>query len=340
MNNLSKVKIAVVILNWNGKKLLQQFLPSVIKHSTSYSEVYVADNNSDDDSISHIKNNFPEIKVIHNPENGGYAKGYNDALQYVDADIYALVNSDIEVTEGWLQPIIKQFEQNSNVAAIQPKILDFKDKTKFEYAGAAGGFIDSFGYLYCRGRIFDTIERDNEQYNDNANIFWASGACFFIRSSVFHKVKGFDSDFFAHQEEVDLCWRIQNEGYKIQYNGQSTVYHVGGATLSNLNPKKTYLNFRNSLYMLIKNLPNKGLFTTILLRLILDGIAAVKFLIALQPKHFLAVLKAHYSFYYNLPKYLDKRKLQTIKTTNFSSIRSLIWSYFILGKKTYSKLNK
>ena len=239
------MKIAIVILNWNGQKLLEQFLPSVVSYSKE-ATIYVADNASTDNSVSFVKDNYPEVTIIQNEENGGYAKGYNDALQHVTADVFCLLNSDIEVTENWLKPIIKQFESDTNIAVIQPKILDYKDKSKFEYAGAGGGFIDKYGYPYCRGRIFDTIETDTNKYNDIIDIFWASGACFFIKSNVFHNLNGFDEDYFAHQEEIDLCWRIQNAGHQIKYVGTSTVYHVGGATLTTQNPKKTFLNFRNS----------------------------------------------------------------------------------------------
>jgi len=254
------LKIAVVILNWNGKALLEKFLPSVIQFSRDDAEIYVADNNSIDDSIAFLKEKYPEIKIIKNKTNGGYAKGYNDALKHVDADVFALVNSDIEVAKGWLKPVIKQFKKNKNTAAIQPKILDYKDKSKFEYAGAAGGFIDFMGYPYCKGRIFMELEKDKNQYNDTYDIFWATGACFFIRSEVFYQLKGFDEDYFAHQEEIDLCWRIQNEGYNIQYVGLSTVYHVGGATLKETNPHKTFLNFRNSLFSICKNVPKRFVF--------------------------------------------------------------------------------
>ncbi len=245
------MNIAVVILNWNGQKLLEQFLPSIIQYSPE-ATIYVADNASTDHSVTFIAKEYPSVKIIRNKKNYGFAQGYNQALQEVNADIYALVNSDIEVTQNWLHPIIKTFENNSNVAVVQPKILDYKNKSKFEYAGAAGGFIDKYGYPYCRGRVFETVENNLDQYNDNVEIFWASGACFFIRSNVYKLLKGFDDDFFAHQEEIDLCWRIKNKGYSIIYNAQTTVYHVGGATLDKANPKKTYLNFRNSLLMLVK----------------------------------------------------------------------------------------
>ena len=235
-------KTAVVILNWNGTKLLEQFLPSVVQFSPE-ATIYVADNASTDDSVAFVKANFPTVQIVQNSSNFGFAQGYNEALQHIEADIYALVNSDIEVTENWLQPILQTFEAEPKTAIIQPKLLDFKNKTYFEYAGAAGGFIDKYGYPYCRGRVFDTVEQDLEQYDNNCAISWASGACFFIRSSVYHELGGFDADFFAHQEEIDLCWRALNKGYQIKYQYNSTVYHVGGATLQQGNPKKTFLNF-------------------------------------------------------------------------------------------------
>jgi len=332
------MNIAIVILNWNGRQLLEQFLPSIIKHSTGIADVYVADNASTDDSVAYIKEHFRNVTIIENNENGGYAKGYNDALKNIKADVYALVNSDIEVTENWLQPIVTQFEKEPKTVVIQPKILDFKDKTQFEYAGAAGGFIDKYAYPYCRGRIFDTLEKDTNQYNDTIDIFWASGACFFIRAKIFHEFNGFDEDFFAHQEEIDLCWRIQNGGYSIKYIGTSTVYHVGGATLAQSNPRKTYLNFRNSLYSIVKNIPKGKLFTILFLRMLLDGIAAFKFLLALKPTHFLAVLKAHLSFYRKLKRFLSKRKELNPVKKEYYQTRSIIWQYFLLGRKRNSQI--
>ncbi len=332
------MNIAIVILNWNGKQLLEQFLPSMITFSKGIADIYVADNASTDDSVAFVKDNFIDVKIIQNTANGGYAKGYNDALQHIKADVYALVNSDIEVTKNWLQPIIQQFKKEPNTAAIQPKIVDFKDKTKFEYAGAGGGFIDKYAYPYCRGRLFDSLEEDKGQFNDTADIFWASGACFFIRATIFHELKGFDEDYFAHQEEIDLCWRIQNAGYNIQYIGQSTVYHVGGATLNKANPKKTYLNFRNSLYTITKNVPKGKLVSTVFIRMVLDGIAAFKFLVALKPNHFFAVLKAHVSFYKNLNRFLKKRKELTQTKMDYFKTKSIVWSYFVLGRKKFKKL--
>jgi GT2 family glycosyltransferase len=320
------MKIAVVILNWNGVKLLEQFLPSVIQNSPE-ATIYVADNASTDESIAFVKSNYPTIQVVQNKTNQGFAGGYNDALQYVDAEIYALVNSDIEVTENWLQPILETFETEPETAIIQPKILDFKKKEYFEYAGAGGGFIDKYGYPFCRGRILDTLEKDNGQYDDTAEIFWASGACFFIRSAVYKELKGFDEDFFAHQEEIDLCWRAINKGYCIKYNSGSVVYHVGGATLQKANSKKTYLNFRNSLLMLTKNLPQNTLFKVLFIRMLLDGVAGVKFVFSGQFVHCLAIIRAHFSFYRLFFKNYKKRgKKQT--EIYFKTI-SIVYGYYV-----------
>lgn len=328
------MKIAIVILNWNGKALLEKFLPTVVAHSKE-AHIYIADNASTDDSIPFLKEIYPSIKIVQNQINGGYAKGYNDALQHIEADIYCLLNSDIEVTKDWLQPIIKQFKTDPTTAAIQPKILDYKDKSKFEYAGAGGGFIDQYGYPYCRGRRFSTLEKDTGQYNDTIDIFWASGACLFIKSKIFHKLNGFDEDYFAHQEEIDLCWRIQNAGYQIKYVGTSTVYHVGGATLAIQNPRKTFLNFRNSLFNLAKNSPkNKG-FLLILTRLCLDGFAGLKYIFDLKPFHTLAIVKAHFSFYVFLPKMLQKRS-QKAQKNDYYQTKSIVWDYFIKDKKVHS----
>lgn len=331
------MKTAIVILNWNGKQLLEQFLPSIVNFSSQETDVYVADNASTDDSIKFIKQNYPTVKIVQNTINGGYAKGYNDSLQHIKADIYCLVNSDIEVTKNWLTPILEVFKNEENTAIIQPKILDFKDKTKFEYAGAGGGFIDKFGYPFCRGRVFNDLEADNGQFNDVSEIFWASGACFFIRANVFHQLNGFDEDFFAHQEEIDLCWRAKNNNFDIKYVGKTTVYHVGGATLSTLNPKKTYLNFRNSLLSLLKNLPTSKLFTIIFFRLVLDGLAGIKFLLEGKPKHTFAIIKAHFSFYANLFKFLNKRK-NTKKSNSYYKINSVVWQYYAFGRKDFEDL--
>jgi GT2 family glycosyltransferase len=340
LSKFAVVKIAIVILNWNGKLLLKKFLPSIVTYSDfNHVEIYVADNASTDDSVAFVKQAYPQINIIQNSINGGFAKGYNDALKHVDADIYALVNSDIEVSEGWLNPVITTFENEPNTAIIQPKILDYKNKNKFEYAGAAGGFIDKFGYPFCRGRIFSELETDHHQFNDTTEIFWASGACFFIRSAVFQELQGFDEDYFAHQEEIDLCWRTKNSSKTIKYVGSSTVYHIGGATLKEANPTKTFLNFRNSLFSLVKNLPKNKLVPIILARLVLDGFAGLKFLMELKPAHFVAILKAHFSFYRHFSKMLKKRKKST-KAANYYKLNSIVWQYFMLGKKKYNAILK
>ncbi|AOW16618.1 dTDP-Rha--alpha-D-GlcNAc-pyrophosphate polyprenol alpha-3-L-rhamnosyltransferase [Polaribacter vadi] len=331
------MKTAIVILNWNGQKLLEQFLPSIVNFSANEAEIYVADNASTDSSINYIKEFYPAVKIVQNVVNGGYAKGYNDALQSINADIYCLINSDVEVTENWLSPIIDVFKSDEKTAIIQPKILDYKDQTKFEYAGAAGGFVDLYGYPYCRGRVFNHLEKDNNQFNDISEIFWASGACFFIRSQVYHQLNGFDEDYFAHQEEIDLCWRTQNIGYKVKYVGMSTVFHIGGATLQETNPHKTYLNFRNSLLNIVKNVPKKWFLFVVFSRLILDGIAGIKFLIELRPIHTWSILKAHLSFYKNFFKFLGKRrKLQ--KKQDYNLHTSIVWQYFFLGRKKFEDL--
>lgn len=324
--------IAVVILNWNGKMLLEQFLPSVIKYSND-AIIYVADNASTDDSVVFVSEHFPTVQLIQNTKNGGYAKGYNDALKHLEEPLLCLLNSDIEVTKNWLKPIVDEFNTDENTVIIQPKILDYKNKSHFEYAGAAGGFIDKYGYPYCCGRIFDTIEEDKGQYNDTKTIFWASGACLFIRNSVFKDLGGFDESYFAHMEEIDLCWRAFNNNYQTRYVGTSTIYHIGGATLSTTNPKKTYLNFRNSLFTLVKN-TDSNVFTRTLIRMKLDGIAAIRFLFQLKPQHFFAVIKAHASFYINLSRILKQRK-QLPKRSNYYKTNSIVWSYFIKKNKTF-----
>ncbi|CAH8282117.1 hypothetical protein EV196_11086 [Mariniflexile fucanivorans] len=329
---MAELKIAIVILNWNGKKLLEQFLPSVIEHSQK-ATIYVADNASTDDSVNFVKTAFPLIKIIQNTENGGYAKGYNDALKHMNADVFCLLNNDVEVTKNWLAPIIETFNTEVNTAIIQPKLLDFNKRDYFEYAGAAGGFIDKYGYPYCRGRIFNTIEKDNGQYNDTSEIFWASGACLFVRKHVFNELKGLDEAFFAHMEEIDLCWRAKNLGYSVKYIGNSTIYHVGGATLSNTNPKKTFLNFRNSLYALTKNAKGSVLLL-ILMRLVLDGIAAMKFLIELKPKHIFAILKAHVSFYTHLNQLLKQRKQKKNKVKYYKKT-SIVVDYFVKNNDVF-----
>lgn len=326
--------IAVVILNWNGKALLEQFLPSVIKHSPE-AVIYLADNASTDDSNAFVQAHYPGIRILHNKGNYGYAKGYNEALTQVEEDIYSLINSDVEVTEGWLQPILSLFDADAETAIIQPKILDYKNKTHFEYAGAAGGFIDKYGFPFCRGRIFETIEEDKGQYDGIADIFWASGACFFIRKEVYRTLGGFDEDFFAHQEEIDLCWRAFNQNYKVKFCSDSVIYHVGGATLTTGTPKKTFLNFRNSLWMLTKNLPASKLFPVLFIRLSMDGMAGIRFASKGQFGHLWAVLKSHFYFYLKLFYFLNKR--QSKQYHNYYKIKSIVHLYFVTKGRIFDE---
>jgi GT2 family glycosyltransferase len=328
-------EIAVVILNWNGRSLLEQFLPAVTAHSPE-ATVYVADNASADDSIAFVQANYPEVKIIRNSGNFGYAKGYNVALDDVEEELYCLLNSDVEVTEGWLQPVLNLFEADPETAIIQPKILDYKKKTHFEYAGAAGGFIDKYGYPFCRGRIVETVEEDRGQYDDEAEIFWASGACLFIRKEAYRALGGFDHDFFAHQEEIDLCWRAYNHNYKARFCYKSVVYHVGGATLAAENPRKTFLNFRNSSWMLLKNLPAGQLFPVLFVRMAMDGMAGVRFLVQGKPAHLWAILKSHFYFYLKLFYFLNKRKSK--QYNNYYKIKSIAYCYFAKNGKVFDSL--
>ncbi len=330
------MKFAIVILNWNGRSLLAEFLPSVVSNSGDAS-IYVADNASSDDSVKFIQEQFPEVRIIQNAHNWGFAKGYNEALKQVYEDVLCLLNSDVAVTAHWLEPIKKQFAASPETAIIQPKIIDQRTPEYFEYAGAAGGFIDKLGYPYCRGRIFQEIEKDTGQYDDIKEIFWATGACMFIKKDVFQQLGGFDEDYFAHQEEVDLCWRAHNQGFNVQYVGASKVLHVGGATMANMNPKKTFLNFRNSLYSITKNLPKRYVAKLIFIRLLLDALAAIRFIYRLEFAHFLAVFKAHLSFYRNLPKTLKKRG-NTKKFVKYHGVASIVWDYFVKGRKTFTEL--
>lgn len=332
------MKLAIVILNWNGLTLLERYLPSVLEHSKG-ADVYVADNGSTDDSIVYVKEKHPEVKLILNPENWGFAKGYNEALKAVDADIFCLLNSDVEVTSGWLEPIMKFFEENEEASIVQPKILDLLKRDKFEYAGAAGGFIDQLGYPFCRGRIFQSLEIDEGQYNKATEIFWATGACMFIRREVFEILGGFDEDYFAHQEEVDLCWRAHNRGYKVFYVPEAKVFHLGGSTLSNMNPKKTYLNFRNSLFSITKNLPRKVAFLIILCRLFLDGIAALRFVFQLKFRHCFAILRAHLSFYRHF-RIMYRKREKTVFVSKYYATKSIVWSYYVNQIRKFSDLVK
>ena len=331
------MNVAVVILNWNGKKLLEQFLPSVISCSEKEATIYLADNASTDDSVSLVQNKFPSIKIIQNKTNEGYAKGYNDAVKNLTEDLFVLLNNDVAVSPNWLTPIIYEFKKDDNLVAAQPKILDYHNKSYFEYAGAGGGYIDQLGYPYCRGRIFNTLEKDKGQYDDTTTVFWATGACLFVRKTAYNEVDGLDEEFFAHQEEIDLCWRLQSQGGTIKYIGKSTVYHVGGATLSSYSSKKTFYNFRNSLLMLIKNVSSSKVWFLLFIRLILDGLAGFQFLIQGKWRHSLAIIKAHVSFYRLIPTYLKKRNKNSTQF-KYYHIKSIVWNYFIRKNRTFKQL--
>ena len=330
---------AVVILNWNGAALLRRFLPSVIEHSRQEATIWVADNASTDESIQILQSEFPEVQILQLDKNYGFAGGYNRALQAIKAEYYVLLNSDVEVTPGWLTPILRQFELQPDLGACQPIIRSWHHKDAFEYAGAAGGFIDYLGYPFCRGRIFDTIEYDEGQYNTPLEIFWASGAAFFVRSEVYHACGGLDDEFFAHMEEIDLCWRMKNRGWKITCEPQSIVYHVGGGTLHQLSPRKTFLNFRNNLNLLLKNLPASRLIPILFIRMVLDGLAAFAFLFQYKGHlHFLAVLKAHLHFYNGFVLHYKKRKQAQPASVSQIYQRSILWDYHIKKRKKFSQL--
>ena len=320
------MKIAIAILNWNGKHWLEKFLPNVINFSEE-ANIYVIDNASTDDSVSFVEKHFPNVEIIKNEKNTGFAGGYNEGLKHISEDIYCLLNSDVEVTENWIKPIATLFEKNPEIAAIQPKIRSFEDDQFFEFAGAGGGLIDNLGYPYCRGRVFEKLEEDYGQYDDETEIFWASGCALFIRKEDYWEMNGLDERFFAHQEEIDLCWRLKNAGRKIYYCGKSTVFHVGGGTLNKQSPQKTYLNIRNNLSMLLKNLPKSTLFWLIPFRLILDGVAGIYFGFKDGFPHLWAVLRAHFGFYGMLGSTLKLRGKNQIK--NYYQTKWLIFKHFL-----------
>ena len=339
---MGEVKVAVVILNFNGKYYLEKFLPGIISNSLPHN-IIVADNGSSDGSVSYLKQNFPSVQVIENGGNYGYAGGYNLALQKVNADYFILLNSDVEVSPNWITPVIDLMEKDPSIAACQPKILDHARPQLFEYAGASGGFIDKYGYPFCRGRIFNVLEEDKGQYDDATEVFWASGACLFVKAHAFRMVGGFDDDYFAHMEEIDLCWRLKNSGYKIYVEPASVIYHIGGGTLNKLSKRKTFLNFRNNLITYTKNSESRFLFWRIVHRLNLDGVAAFKFLLEGQPKHFFAVLRAHYYYYWWLKKTLSKRtamkKIRGFKFTRTEIYQAnIVTEHFIKHKKKFSEL--
>ena len=332
-------KVAVVILNWNGQPFLEQFLPSVVIHSDN-ARIIVADNNSTDNSIQFLQENYPTVELIELEQNFGFAGGYNNALKQIDSEYYVLLNSDAEVTKNWLTPMIELLDSDQSIAACQPKIKDYNNKASFEYAGACGGFIDKYGYPFCRGRIFESIEKDNNQYNSIEEIFWASGASLFIRSNEYHSIGGLDEFFFAHMEEIDLCWRLKNQGKKIMVCPSSTVYHLGGGTLNKVKPQKTFLNFRNSLLTLHKNLPQKKRFTIIFIRLLLDSLAGIKFIISGKPTHTWAIVRAHFSFYGAISQNKTKRKAFNKPNLTGQINKSIVKGYYLNNSKSFNDFIK
>ena len=342
------MKVAIVILNWNGRHMLERFMPTVVKysHGQNFSvldnnydtEVVVADNGSTDDSVFFLQQNYPELPLVLLDKNYGFAGGYNKALEQVDADYYVLLNSDVECTPRWIEPVIRIMDANSKVAVMQPKLLMYDRKDTFEYAGGAGGFIDSYGYPFCRGRLFNTLEKDHGQYDDDCDIFWATGAAMFVRASVWRELGGLDADFFAHMEEIDFCWRVHNAGYRVTYCPQSKLYHVGGGTLPKSNPFKTQLNFRNNLSMLYKNLPDERRDKVLRLRMFLDRVAAVKFLAEGHLGEYRAVRKAHKEFRAWRNELKEKRA--AIKPHAVSQVYqgALLIEYYLMRRQTFTEL--
>ncbi|HNW51346.1 MAG TPA: glycosyltransferase family 2 protein [Prolixibacteraceae bacterium] len=335
------MKLSIVILNWNGKKHLENYLPHVVAFSDpSITTVIVADNGSTDGSVEFLRERFPQVELILLDQNYGFAGGYNKALEKVDADIYCLLNSDVRVTSGWLNPIVELFKSDRSIAAVQPKILSDRDYSRFEHAGAAGGFVDKYGYPFCRGRIMDVIETDSGQYDQQTDIFWASGACLFIRADLFRENHGFDADFFAHMEEIDLCWRLKNQGYRIVFTPESTVYHWGGATLDYNNPHKLFLNFRNSLWTLYKNYTGRNLPFTMFKRMVIDTLAIAKYFVCFDFRNSWTIVKAHLSFHQSKPILKKKRKILMGKVTTTCHHEmlkySIVWQFFFFSRKKFS----
>ena len=331
-------KIAVVILNWNGKNFLDDLLPTLVQHTPPEVDIVVGDNASSDNSVEFLKQNYPQIQIIQNDKNYGFAEGYNRVLNKVKADYFVLLNSDVEVTPNWIEPVIDMMEADDDIAICQPKLLSFYNRDTFEYAGGAGGYIDKYGYPFCRGRLFTTLEKDNGQYDDACEIFWATGAAMFVKAKVWKQLGGLDGDFFAHMEEIDFCWRAKNGGYKVYYCPQSVVYHIGGGTLPPSSPFKTFLNFRNNFSLLFKNLQKRQLTYVFPIRILMDWVAALKFLSEKKPKEFTAVMKAHWDFYRQIPTLKHKRKkINQRKVSNIYN-GNIVLEYYLKDKKIFSKL--
>ena len=339
----SSKKISIVLLNWNGSSFLQRFLPSVVGCSEGNTEIIVADNGSTDNSKEVVETNFPTVKFLQLHQNYGFADGYNKALVQVTADYLVFLNTDVKVTPGWLDPMAELLDNDPAIGICQPKILSLDRPDEFEYAGAAGGFIDRYGYPYCRGRILQEVEKDLGQYNNSISVSWASGACMMVRADLWKQCNGFDADFWAHMEEIDLCWRAQHLGYRIMVCPESVVYHIGGGTLNYDSPLKIHLNFRNNLFLLYKNLPGSQLATKLPARMILDGLAALVFLLKGETRSFAKVFSAHLKFYKSLPSLTRKRKAifraGKDNRVRLTSGQSILWNYFVRKRRKFSELN-
>ncbi len=332
-------KVAIVILNWNGRRFLEQFLPKVIEYSQADAEIIIADNASSDDSVAFLQQHYPALRIIQNNQNYGYAQGYNEALNHVEADYYVLLNSDIEVTAGWVKPLVRLMESDTQIAACQPKILSYYDRTHFEYAGAGGGFIDKYGYPFCRGRVFMNIEEDKGQYDDTCEVFWATGAALFVRADLYHRLGGLDDEFFAHMEEIDFCWRLKNEGYKIMYCAESLIYHIGGGTLPKSSARKTFLNFRNNRALLYKNIPKKSLNILFFKRFFLDLLAGTKFLLTGYYQDAWAVVRAMYAFAKWKKSLRIKRRQLKQHEVSMIYKGDIVLDHFLRGKKKFTDLD-
>lgn len=335
--------VTILILNWNGRSWLEKFLPSVVAASNEQTEILVADNGSSDDSVTFMQEHYPQVRIVEHGHNWGFTEGNNRTLPHVHTPYVVLLNSDVEVTPGWLEPMLDRMESNPKLAAVQPKIRAYNDKEHFEYAGAAGGYIDYLGYPFCRGRVFDVLEKDEGQYDDAQEVFWATGACCMLRMSVLEKIGLFEPSFFAHMEEIDFCWRAQNYGYQVMVEPASLVYHVGGGTLPQGNPRKTFLNARNGLALLYKNLPKGSVFSTIFKRMILDGVWAARSILTGDFKTPVAILKAHFAFYGDIGTWRKQRRERygnegPPKPTIGWHNKSTVWQHFIQGKKTFGEL--
>ncbi len=331
-------QVAVVILNYNGKHFLEQFLPEVCQYSLDH-HVVVIDNGSNDDSVTWLQENYPDLQLVLLDKNLGFSGGYNQGLKCVEANYYILLNSDVAVTDGWIEPMLTLLESRPEIAACQPKLRSYHQPQAFEYAGAAGGFLDKYGYPFCRGRLFDSMEEDHGQYDDTTEIFWASGACLFVRANLYHQLGGLDEDFFAHMEEIDFCWRLKNAGYTIYYVGASTIYHVGGGTLAMNSPRKNFLNFRNNLALLYKNLPQEQLWSVLMSRLGLDLVAACYFLLKGKVGNFWTTCRAYVAFYSQLKHWRKKREKINPKISYQALFpKSIVYQYFLRKKRSFQEL--